>query len=170
MAITMKEKELAAVGIAVATGCQPCTDYHMKEARKAGAFDKEIKEAVGCALSVHNRATQAIEEYALAQLGKKAPMKGLSRIWCSKEERTRIKALVSVGSAFGINCVVNLDKHLAEAQSVGISQDDIAEIEKLAEFIKSKAASHANRFASVLEARGGEEDVAAYRQGLGGSC
>ena len=52
MAITAKEKELVAVGISVATGCKPCTDYHFKAVRKVRASDEEIRHAVADALSV----------------------------------------------------------------------------------------------------------------------
>jgi AhpD family alkylhydroperoxidase len=45
MPITKKEKELAAVGISIAAGCKPCTDYHMKAVREAGASDDEIRRA-----------------------------------------------------------------------------------------------------------------------------
>ena len=44
MAITPKEKELAAVGMSIATGCKPCTDFHVKAARKSGASDAEISK------------------------------------------------------------------------------------------------------------------------------
>ena len=37
MAITVKEKELVAVGISVASGCKPCTNFHVKSAREVGA-------------------------------------------------------------------------------------------------------------------------------------
>ena len=37
MALTIKEKELANIGASVATGCKPCTDFHFKKVRKAGA-------------------------------------------------------------------------------------------------------------------------------------
>jgi len=37
MAITPREKEVAAVGIPLATGCMPCTDVHVRKAREAGA-------------------------------------------------------------------------------------------------------------------------------------
>jgi AhpD family alkylhydroperoxidase len=35
-------KELAEVGIFIAAGCKPCTDYHMKAVRQAGALDSEF--------------------------------------------------------------------------------------------------------------------------------
>jgi AhpD family alkylhydroperoxidase len=50
MALTVKEKELVNIGASVATGCKPCTDYHFKKVRKAGAQDDEIKQAISFAV------------------------------------------------------------------------------------------------------------------------
>ncbi len=69
MTITVKEKELAAVGISVASGCKPCTNYHVKAVREAGASDEEIKQAVADALSVRKSATDFMKVHALARLG-----------------------------------------------------------------------------------------------------
>ena len=43
MSISLKEKELAAVGISIGAGCRPCTDYHLDAVRKSGASDAEIR-------------------------------------------------------------------------------------------------------------------------------
>ncbi len=64
MAISAKEKELSAVGVSVATGCKPCTDYHVKAVRKAGAADDEIEQAVADALAVRRVATAIMERHA----------------------------------------------------------------------------------------------------------
>jgi AhpD family alkylhydroperoxidase len=45
-AIPVKYKELMAVAVAVTTQCPYCIDYHTKEARKAGATDEELAEAI----------------------------------------------------------------------------------------------------------------------------
>ena len=57
MAIMKKEKELAAVGISIAAGCKPCTDFHMKAVREAGASDDEIRRAIEDAVALRNAAT-----------------------------------------------------------------------------------------------------------------
>ncbi|MFB3082060.1 MAG: carboxymuconolactone decarboxylase family protein [Gammaproteobacteria bacterium] len=145
MAISAKEKELSAVGVSVATGCKPCTDYHVKAVRKAGAADDEIGRAVADALAVRRVATAIMERYALAHLGKVGPETGSK----PTEQTNRIKALVSIGAAFGVNCASSLEQHLAEAEAVGISQDEIATIAKLAAFIKGRAASHVERLVNM---------------------
>jgi AhpD family alkylhydroperoxidase len=69
MALTPKERELAAVGISVAAGCKPCTDHHVEVARKARASDQEIKEAVVVALAVRKSTAEMMAGYALTRLG-----------------------------------------------------------------------------------------------------
>ncbi len=145
MAISAKEKELTAVGISVATGCKPCTDYHVKAVRKAGAADDEIRQAVANALAVRRAATAIMERHARAHLGEVGPETGSK----PTEQTHRIKTLVSIGAAFGVNCVASLEQHLAEA--VGISQEDMAKIVKLAAFIKKRATSHVERLVGMAE-------------------
>lgn len=145
MAISVKEKELIAVGVSVAAGCKPCTDYHVKAVRKAGAVDDEIGQAVADAFAVRWAATAVMERYALAQLHKVAPQTGTK----PTEQTNRIRVLVSIGAAFGVNCVSSLEQHLAEAEAVGISQDEIETIVKLAAFIKRRAASHVETLVNV---------------------
>lgn len=45
-ALKKKEKELIATGIAVATNCESCMEWHISEAVKSGATFREILEAV----------------------------------------------------------------------------------------------------------------------------
>jgi 4-carboxymuconolactone decarboxylase len=44
--LTMKEKELTAIGAAIASNCVPCIEYHIPQARKAGLSDSQIREAI----------------------------------------------------------------------------------------------------------------------------
>lgn len=46
-ALSVKQKELIAVGIAVAIHCEPCVDAHVEKCLKAGAAGPEIMEAAG---------------------------------------------------------------------------------------------------------------------------
>jgi AhpD family alkylhydroperoxidase len=49
-ALSVKQKELIAVGIAVAVRCEPCIEAHVEKCRNAGATAKEIMEAAGVAV------------------------------------------------------------------------------------------------------------------------
>lgn len=145
MAISTKEKELIAVGISVASGCKPCTDFHVKAVRKTRAADDEIKQAVANALAMRRAATAIMERHALAHLDEMGPETGSK----ATEQTNRINTLVSIGAAFGVNCASSLEQHLAEADAAGISQDEIATVVKLAAFIKRRAASHVERLVNI---------------------
>jgi AhpD family alkylhydroperoxidase len=147
MTITVREKELVAVGISVASGCKPCTNYHVKAAREADASDEEIKQAVADALSVRKSATDVMKAHALARLGQ-AGSHGHAD---GPGSMNRVRKLVSVGAAFGVNCTSNLEKHLATAEAVEISREEVAEIVNLAAFIKERAASHVDRLVRTPE-------------------
>ena len=147
MSITIREKELAAVGISVAAGCKPCTDYHLKAARKAGVSDDEIEHAVADAIAVREDATRTMEDYALGQLSET----GVDNDPAPTEEAERMQMLVSIGAAFAVNCTASLEQYLVAAESLDLSQDDIATIVKLAAFIKRKASSHVESLVGMAE-------------------
>ncbi len=49
-ALDTKTKELLALGIAVATRCDPCIAFHAEVAEKQGASREEVLETVGLAI------------------------------------------------------------------------------------------------------------------------
>jgi AhpD family alkylhydroperoxidase len=147
MAITSKEKELAAVGISVAAGCKPCTDFHIRKVRESGASDAEIRQAMSDALSVRRGAADIMEAYGLAHLRESKP--AVEPKYAGQTER--VKELVCIGAAFGVNCVSTLEDHLEAAERIGISHQEIDTIVKLSAFIKGKAASHVERLADSLD-------------------
>ena len=163
MPITPKERELAAVGVSVASGCKPCANYHIKAGREAGASDDEIRQAVADALRVRVSATELMEGHALSRLGEaeKRESEAISG------ETNRVKELVSVGAAFGVNCVSSLKKHLAAAETVGISQEEVSELVKLAAFVKERARSHVERAVGMQEEDDPEKSLAAYKSMFG---
>jgi AhpD family alkylhydroperoxidase len=46
-ALSVREKELIALGIAVAEACVPCLNLHVEKCRSAGATPEQILEAAG---------------------------------------------------------------------------------------------------------------------------
>lgn len=41
-----RDKELVAIGASLASNCIPCLHYHLREAKKAGLSQPQIREAV----------------------------------------------------------------------------------------------------------------------------
>jgi AhpD family alkylhydroperoxidase len=51
-ALPVKTKELIAIAVAHATKCPYCIDHHVKSAKKAGATEPEISEAILVAIAL----------------------------------------------------------------------------------------------------------------------
>lgn len=70
-ALSTKTKELIALAISVAEGCDGCIAYHASGAVRAGATEKEAAEAIGVALLMRGgpatdygpRALEAVREF-----------------------------------------------------------------------------------------------------------
>jgi len=157
--LTAIERELAAVGISVASGCKPCTNYHVKAAREAEASDEEIKQAISDALRIRVTATDIMRSHALVRLGQEDQ----GHIPTNPPDTNRVNELVSMGAAFGVNCASSLKEHLAAAESVGISPLEIDELMKLAAFIKDRAASHVERLVGMRDAEEAAKVAAQYK-------
>ena len=67
--LTIREKELVSFGASVAAGCKPCTRYHVKKVREAGASDNEIEQAITDALRVRDHARDIMECQAMKLVG-----------------------------------------------------------------------------------------------------
>lgn len=128
MVITLKEEGLVAIGIALGAGRESGRDDQIKLARKAGASTQDIKHAIAHALTVRQRAMEIVGGYPPAELGGKKRRVAIRRV----AETSRAKELVSLGAAMGANSLACLEKHLTAAETVGITQEDIAEIVRLA--------------------------------------
>jgi AhpD family alkylhydroperoxidase len=62
------ERELVALGAAIASNCVPCAEFHIAEARKLGLTDSQIVEAVRLADKVRQVPAQKVLRVALALL------------------------------------------------------------------------------------------------------
>lgn len=68
-ALSAKQKELIAVGIAVAVRCSYCIAHHVKQARALGAGRQEILEAAGVAILMGGGPAVAYSTEVLKLLG-----------------------------------------------------------------------------------------------------
>ena len=64
-----RDRELVAIGAAIASNCVPCIEYHVPAARKAGLDDGEIREAVLLADKVKRVPARKVLETAKSLLG-----------------------------------------------------------------------------------------------------
>jgi AhpD family alkylhydroperoxidase len=140
MSLTTKEKELIAVGVSLAAGCKPCTNYHFKKVRGAGASAEEIEQAMTDAIAARDTAKRIMERHGFKLLG-------LRRSGLTEEdddelgETTRVRELVSLGASYAVSCTSSVDKHLAGARSVGVTDEELEAVVDLARFIRGRADS-----------------------------
>jgi AhpD family alkylhydroperoxidase len=133
--LSYKEKELVAVGVAVAAGCIPCTQYHMNAVTEAGATKDDITNAVDAALCVKGSATSIMQKVAYAALG--VPTEEPAS--CCAGPTDRVKELVSIGAAVAVNCPTNFHTHVEAGRSVGVQDDEIQLVVGIAKMIRGKA-------------------------------
>ena len=67
--LTLRDRELVALGAALASNCVPCVEYHVPQARKAGLSDLEIREAVRLADKVRQVPAAKVLDVVLALVG-----------------------------------------------------------------------------------------------------
>lgn len=66
--LTMRERELVALGAALGSNCVPCIEFHIPEARKAGLSEGQIGEAVRLADKVRQVPAAKVLKVALEML------------------------------------------------------------------------------------------------------
>ena len=103
---------------------------------EAGASDDEIKQALSDVTLVRDSAKEIIESYGLKELGITEDIDDGG----STGKTTRRRELVSIVAAFAVNCTSNLEKHIAAARAVDITDDDIEAVLDATAFVKGKAA------------------------------
>lgn len=66
--LSPRERELTAIGAAIASNCVPCIEYHIPQARKVGLSDSQILEAVELADKVRKVPADKVIQTACALL------------------------------------------------------------------------------------------------------
>jgi AhpD family alkylhydroperoxidase len=154
MALTDKEIELVYLGASIAAGCKPCTSYHFRKAKEAGVLDEEIKNAIAFSVSIRDAAKMEMEKHALDLL--KISTQPMANTGNFKPDRTKI--LISIGSAFAVNCTSTLNDYIALSESAGISSEDLKNIFRATLLIKRKASSHDDRITLRFEEQNGKSN------------
>lgn len=161
MGITPQERELVAIGIAVASGCRPCAHNAVLAARELGASQEDIAASISIASNVCRASTNVIEAYALRCDDAEVPVTEPDPVPGNSD---RVEELVSVGASFALNCVPSMNKHVGNASAIGISRDEIMEIVKLGVFIKDMAATHVEHLVSLHDADDETNTLAEYHE------
>jgi len=153
MALTNKEIELVYLGVSIASGCKPCTSYHLGKVKEAGASEHEIKNAITVSVNIRDDAKSEMKNYSMNLLGQSSQHEVMEE----KLELDRMKILVSIGAAFTVNCTSTLNKYIALREPTTITNKDLNKIFRAAKFVKIKAASHVDKIAMGFEGANADE-------------
>jgi len=66
--LNKKTKELMALSISIVTKCEPCMEWHLDQALKAGARDEEIYETIDVAIEMGGGQAAAYARFVLSAL------------------------------------------------------------------------------------------------------
>ncbi len=67
-ALNNKTKELMALSISIVTKCEPCMEWHLQQALKAGARDQEIYETIDVAIEMGGGQAVAYARFVIKAL------------------------------------------------------------------------------------------------------
>lgn len=74
--LSERDKELVAIGAAVASNCIPCITYHIKQSKKAGLNDEQIREAVALSQKIREIPATQVVKTALAHIEREVQSDG----------------------------------------------------------------------------------------------
>ena len=133
------------ISISIASGCIPCTRYHIIEGRRLGATVDNISNAIHTGAAVAN----ASQRKLLSEIGEGSESVPIFEV---RQNANRQSLLCGLGSAVARNDVGQLKTYMKLSRTAGISDTDLMAVVGLAEKIKEKAASHLDRIIAKLDA------------------
>jgi AhpD family alkylhydroperoxidase len=142
--LSEKEQELIALGASIASGCLPCTKFHLRAAASVGAAAADIAQAVQDATQVRRTATDI-----MAQAGGLAPADG-GEARPDAGQRTLIRELVSAGAAYAINCAPGVEAHLEAARARGATDAQLLAALTIACAVRDVAVEKAKAAAAAI--------------------
>jgi AhpD family alkylhydroperoxidase len=170
VALPDRERELVAIGAAIGAGCQPCTQYHVGVALKAGLTRDEVSSAIDGAQAVRREGGIAVSNVGRRILGVEGEQ--AERL---SELNERGQALAYIGAAAGCNAGGLLREYMAAAgERFGLSPEELRSALETAEFVKQRAVDFLRR--DIERALGQTEEAAAVTGsaseggGTGGCC
>ena len=137
-ALSEKEGEIIAVGVSVASGCLPCTKFHLRAAAAAGAEAGEILQAVRDAVRVRGEAAAI-----MARAGGLSPDEIVPPHPVSEKGSSLIRELVMIGAAYAINCTTSLGAHMTAARALGATDQRLFTAVRIACDIREVAVQRA---------------------------
>ena len=133
--LTDAQREFVALGAAIGAGCQPCTQYHVRAALKAGLSREQILWTLDEAEAVRREGGVAV-----ANVGRRLLELAAEEGRCDGSPSEGPQALVYIGSAAGCNAGGLLARYLEAASGLGFSAEELGEAVEIAQAVKEKGA------------------------------
>ncbi len=118
--LTTKEKEIIALSASIASGCRPCTEYHVNGAHAAGACDRSVTLAIETALAVRDSATRNMMNWASRCQSVRPELDESFR-----DQKRMVRALAAVAAAAAVNSVPDLKEQWDAARQAGATPEQI---------------------------------------------
>jgi AhpD family alkylhydroperoxidase len=136
MGLREKDQQMIAIGAAIAAGCRPCTDFHIRAARAVGAQKVDIRHAIDQALDARRSAADHMARLAERLLGEIPEADGHTG-----PEPAFLDELISTSAALAVNCGADLAAHVSRARAQGATEGQIRTTFEIARMVKAMAAS-----------------------------
>ncbi len=153
--LSEKDQELIAVGASVASGCLPCTKFHLRAAAAVGAAKGEILQAVDDAVQVRMAATGI-----MAAAGGSSPRGAAREVPGRSAAPSRNRELLAVAAAYAVNCSTGLETHMKAARALGATDQQLLAAIRIACAVGKVANQKAKAMAGSVLGVSEEEAVA----------
>jgi len=131
-----REEQQIYLGASVASGCWPCTKYHLKRSSEAGLTDIELANAFAIAISIRDKATRSMESLA----NNRNKVENIEEV--KQESLSRSDILVGIAATYSVNFPLGLETYLSLGRDNGLRSEEFKEITALSKSVIFKARAH----------------------------
>ena len=136
---------MIAVAASLSAGCLPCIAYHARAVREAGASESEARWAAAIGLAVKRESLAIMSGRAAEYFG----LREEEFASISTDENAPLAALVAIASAVAAHCVPALERHLAAAHNLNITEADVKRAVGIGRQVRETAASNVDEGANL---------------------
>jgi len=134
--LNQKEKQIVYLSASIASGCRPCTKYHLRRSYEFGLSDFKIKKSIALAISIRNNATHSMESLASNHNS------GENIEEDNQVSINRNNILVGIAAAYSVNFPSYLEKYMSIARTNGVCDEELSEIIKISKSVNDMARAH----------------------------
>ena len=131
--LNKKEKTVVLLASSIASGCLPCTKYHIERSLESGFTEDEIRKIVVLAISVRDKATRYMESFALNKEAESGT--------AIQKNLDRNDILAGIAASYSINFQTDYSIYLSIGKKRGMSDSELSEIIIMSRAVSDKAKS-----------------------------